>query len=142
MAPSPVILAAAVTDDLPMDAILYNHRNHLQASISSPSSSIVRKRRRKEVAVFVKVLLDYLERTDPALMQKTKKVRFVLLLWNLLHDMAVVPCFADSNANVLLYFITCHYIHRHSCVIIIHRSSPTASTRIEQVTVVIMTIWQ
>ena len=38
------------------------------------SSSSLGRRKRKEVAVFIKVLLDYLHRSEPALIQRVKDV--------------------------------------------------------------------
>ena len=53
-----------------------SRRNSLLSSSLASCLTLAGKRRRVNIALFIKVLLDYLERCDRSLMQFTKKVSF------------------------------------------------------------------
>ena len=80
---TPMLQSASMkTHDL--TEIQHNRETQTTLPLSSPLvSSTLARRRRKEVAVFVKVLLDYLARCDRSSMERTKKVsRTNLFVWN------------------------------------------------------------
>jgi hypothetical protein len=80
---SPVLIAAptltpAIMD--PLQSSRLHHQHHTMMGGRGPT--MTGRRKRKEVAVFVKVLLDYLHRSEPALKDRVKEVVAECILKN------------------------------------------------------------